>query len=140
MVSIDALADALREVAPSIDALDQPLQLWRGVMVRRDVSPAEAAINLSWTTSFDVACYFAIIRDGHGKYQERQGGRPFVFTVNVTAEDSSPCTRIAPGGTPESARCCSGANPANEWKRHETTRGLANRGYLASFLASVEIR
>jgi hypothetical protein len=56
-------------------------------MVSRDWNPAEAAIGLSWTLSFDVACWFAIQRGVLGPIQERRGGRPFVFSLMATADE-----------------------------------------------------
>jgi hypothetical protein len=78
--SIDALARALREVAPPL-ALEQPLPIWRGVWVVSDEHPAECASGLSWTKSFDVACWFATAAPRF------KPGRPFVFELNATTEE-----------------------------------------------------
>jgi hypothetical protein len=82
--SIDVLASALRAVAPPL-ALDGPLQVWRGVIVPPDENPAGDASGLSWSTDYEVACWFAIgapMRD----LMEQDGGRPFVFSLLASAE------------------------------------------------------
>jgi hypothetical protein len=81
--TIDALADALREVAPPL-VLEQPLKVWRGILVGDN--PAEAAIGLSWSTSFDVACWFATERAGFAHIMERRA-HPFVFELTATADE-----------------------------------------------------
>jgi hypothetical protein len=92
--SIDALASALQEVAPPLK-LEAPLKVWRGATVHRDDHPAEAAIGLSWTMSFDVACWFATAL----------ASRPWTSSAAAVRSSSrrprrrtklSPCTRGAP--------------------------------------------
>jgi hypothetical protein len=95
--TIDDLANALREVAPPLK-LEQPLTVWRGVMIRND--PVAAAIGLSWTTSFDVACWFATERAGVARIMERQGMHPFVFELSATADE---IIAVHEGGTATSA-------------------------------------
>jgi hypothetical protein len=80
--TIDDLASALREVAPPLK-LEQPLKVWRGIMVRDN--PAEAAIGLSWSTSLDVACWFATA--GIARMTEQDGVHPFVFALTATADE-----------------------------------------------------
>lgn len=82
--TIDALAGALREVAPRLK-LDRPLKVWRGVMVHdTDHNPVDAAIGLSWSTSFDSACWFATERAG---FAQLLGGRPFVFELAASPKE-----------------------------------------------------
>lgn len=80
--SVDALACALREVAPPI-RLDRSLKVWRGGSIPRDVHPAQVAVGLSWTTSLDVACWFAV-----GAPRLRfADDRPLVFALDATADE-----------------------------------------------------
>ena len=80
--SVDALASALREVAPPL-TLDRPLKVWRGGIIPRDVHPAQVAAGLSWTTSLDVACWFAV-----GAPRLRfPADRPVVFALEATADE-----------------------------------------------------
>jgi hypothetical protein len=82
--TIDDLASALRAVAPPLK-LEQPLKVWRGIMVHDN--PAEAAIGLSWSTSFPVACWFATERAGFARMMEQRGAHPFVFALTATADE-----------------------------------------------------
>jgi hypothetical protein len=74
--SVDALVSAIREVAPPIER--NPLRVWRGISIRAGWDPADAAIGLSWTTDYDVACWFAT--DALG-FARRPGFRPFVLEM-----------------------------------------------------------
>jgi hypothetical protein len=74
----DELAAALREVAPPLKR-KRPLKVWRGIIVQQ-ADPAKAAIGLSWTTSCDIACWFATRYD-------KPNRRPFVFKLAATPED-----------------------------------------------------
>jgi hypothetical protein len=84
--SITALADALREVAPSV-LLEAPIAVWRGGIVHPDDHPADIAIGLSWTTSLDTACWFATNRAGFASTEEKRGARPFVLATTATASE-----------------------------------------------------
>lgn len=80
--SVDALASALRDVAPPL-TLDRPLKVWRGGIVQRDVPAAQVAAGLSWTTSLDVACWFAV---GAPRLLFASD-RPVVFALEATADE-----------------------------------------------------
>jgi hypothetical protein len=76
--TMDELAAALREVAPPLNR-KRPLKVWRGIIVE-EANPARAAISLSWTTSFDIACWFATRHD-------KQNRRSFVFELAAMPEE-----------------------------------------------------
>ena len=76
-----ALASALREVAPPLKR-ERPLRVWRGILVHdTDHNPASAAIGLSWSTSFDIACWFATERAGMARLIKAREYRPLVFQL-----------------------------------------------------------
>jgi hypothetical protein len=75
----DALADALRAVAPPLP-LTRPAWVWRGIVTTDD--PAGAAIGLSWSWSYDAACWFAT----GAPRLSRVELFPFVFALQANEE------------------------------------------------------
>jgi hypothetical protein len=65
-----AFTDALCEVAP-VGKRRKPIIAWRGT------SRLDSAYGLSWTTSRDIACWFAT----------RSGNTPYVFRAELSPED-----------------------------------------------------
>jgi hypothetical protein len=53
----------------------------------RKVWPTATAIGLSWSTSFDAACWFATMRAGFARLLEQRGAQPFVFDLTATADE-----------------------------------------------------
>jgi len=80
--SVDSVASAIRDVAPRIER-ESPLRVWRGISISIDDDPADAAVGLSWTTDFDVACWFATDRLG---FAHRPGFHPFVLEVAASPD------------------------------------------------------